>query len=65
MDLRECRGNLCKDKRQEGGVYVLCSDMIDFKVRDGDSGAPVFLYNSSDGTAELRGVVWGRRCRET
>lgn len=49
----------CKDKRQEGGVYVLCTDMIDFKVREGDSGAPVFRYNSSDSTAQLRGVVWG------
>ena len=50
----------CKDKRQEGGVYVLCSDMISFKVREGDSGAPVFEYYSDAGTAQLRGVVWGR-----
>ena len=48
----------CVDKRQEGGTYILCTDMIDFKVREGDSGAPVFRYNS-DGTAQLRGLVWG------
>ena len=54
----------CKDKRQEGGVYVLCTDMIDFKVREGDSGAPVFRYDSNDSTAQLRGVVWGRDAGE-
>lgn len=41
------------------GVYRDCSDCVDFKVRGGDSGGPVFRYDD-DGTAQLRGVVWGR-----
>ena len=35
----------------------LCSDRVDFAINDGDSGSPVF-YWKTDGTAELRGIVF-------
>jgi len=41
-------------------VKVLCTDRVDFSVHGGDSGSPVFEYNSVTGEAELRGAVWGR-----
>jgi len=37
----------------------LCSDRVDYSSDGGDSGAPVFALKP-DGTAELRGIHWGR-----
>jgi hypothetical protein len=42
-----------------GGVKKRCSDRVDFQSRPGDSGSPVFFYNSSFGTAQLRGIQFG------
>jgi hypothetical protein len=41
------------------GVKKLCSDRVDFSMKGGDSGSPVFEYNSTTGEAELRGAAWG------
>lgn len=38
---------------------VLCSDRVDYHSDNGDSGSPVF-YLKSNGTAELRGIHFGR-----
>lgn len=47
----------CNDYSIQGWVR-LCSDRVDFAVQEGDSGSPVF-YWKSDGTADLRGIVFG------
>jgi hypothetical protein len=47
----------CNDYNINGWVR-LCSDRVDFAVQGGDSGSPVF-YWKSDGTADLRGIVFG------
>lgn len=47
----------CTDYEIDGWVRQ-CSDRVDFAVQGGDSGSPVF-YWKTDGTAELRGVVFG------
>lgn len=47
----------CNDYISEGSMR-LCSHRVDFAVQDGDSGSPVF-YLRSDGTADLRGIVFG------
>jgi hypothetical protein len=47
----------CTDYDFNGWVK-LCSDRVDFAVQGGDSGSPVFYWNP-DGSAELRGIVFG------
>lgn len=37
--------------------HLLCQYSASFVSRNGDSGSPVFKYNSSDGTASLGGIV--------
>ncbi|MGH7927728.1 MAG: hypothetical protein ACREQV_08025 [Candidatus Binatia bacterium] len=45
--------------KDQDGIVRQCSDRVDYASNGGDSGAPVF-YLKADGTAELRGVHFGR-----
>lgn len=49
----------CEDKRSKGSVWILCSGVIDFAAGKGDSGSPVFQYDSISGEANLVGMLWG------
>ena len=50
----------CVDREYEDtDIYIRCTDRVDFSVKSGDHGAPVFEYSESDGTAQLRGIVIG------
>ena len=40
-------------------VIILCTGVIEFAVGRGDSGSPVFQYDSTSGSANLVGILWG------
>jgi hypothetical protein len=43
--------------KSEIGLWVLCSDIVSFGTRRGDSGGPVFRWIGQTGQMELRGIV--------
>ena len=50
----------CKDKKDTvNNVWIVCSDLVNMFVEQGDSGSPVFLagWNS---TATFVGIAWGK-----
>ena len=51
----------CEDIAGETGVRILCADVVRMVSGRGDSGGPVFKFDSSDGTAEFRGIVYAMR----
>jgi len=51
----------CIDRKDDVlKVAILCNDVVHMAADYGDSGSPVFRYNSVSGNARLRGVLWGR-----
>jgi hypothetical protein len=59
---RTCYYPVISNSKPDGtgtSYRVLCQDYVAAANRSGDSGSPVFKWNSSTGTATLYGILWG------